>query len=208
MELICFGDSLTFGQGVPKSHRWSSLFAAESGWRVLNRGVCGDTTGGMLSRFQQDVISALGETPASCRVLLMGGTNDIFFSGTNTNARANFSAMAYQLKAHGIRPIIGTPMPVDWPQTPNRWQGLVDFHRSAGQIEAYTAWLREYCRRSNVLLADFSAAFCQPNGQIRHELLWDGIHPSEMGHRCMFNVLKGLLLCPRQEQGNESRSET
>lgn len=197
MKLICFGDSLTFGLGAPESLRWTSLFAAESGWCVVNRGISGDTTGGMLSRFQRDVIASLSEEHAGCQVLLMGGTNDIFFSGTDANARANLCAMVYQLKAYGVRPMIGTPMPVDWAKTPPRWQGLVDFQKAATQVAAYSDWLREYCRRSESLLVDFSAAFYQSDGQICHDLLWDGVHPSQQGHRCMADLLARLLLSPR-----------
>ena len=76
MKLICIGDSLTFGYGVRPSQRWTRLCAQETGWEIVNEGISGDTTGGMLARFSADV---LPERPDA--VLMMGGANDRFFSG-------------------------------------------------------------------------------------------------------------------------------
>ena len=48
MKLICIGDSLTFGYGVRPSQRWTRLCAQETGGEIVNEGISGDTTGGML----------------------------------------------------------------------------------------------------------------------------------------------------------------
>ena len=50
MKLIRIGDSLTFGYGVHLSQRWTRLCAQETGWELVNEGINGDTTGGMLAR--------------------------------------------------------------------------------------------------------------------------------------------------------------
>lgn len=52
MKLICIGDSLTFGYGVRPSQRWTRLCAQETGWEIVNKGISGDTTGGMLVRLR------------------------------------------------------------------------------------------------------------------------------------------------------------
>ena len=52
MKLICIGDSLTFGYGVRPSQRWTRLCAQETGWEIVNEGISGDTTGGMLVRLR------------------------------------------------------------------------------------------------------------------------------------------------------------
>ena len=120
MDLICLGDSLTFGLGVRRGRCWTALFAEGSGWNVSNRGISGDTTSGMLARLHRDVLTALGEDRSQCRVLVMGGTNDILFSGTDTGAKANLTAMVYQLKACGVQPMVGIPLPVDWARVPEK----------------------------------------------------------------------------------------
>ena len=62
MELICLGDSLTFGYGVPKGSRWTTRLAQKTGWRIYNFGVCGDTTGGMLTRLVGQISPQLPES--------------------------------------------------------------------------------------------------------------------------------------------------
>ena len=53
MKIICMGDSITYGHGLSHlSQRWTDLVAARTGHALVNRGVSGDTTGGMLSRCQ------------------------------------------------------------------------------------------------------------------------------------------------------------
>lgn len=59
MRLICIGDSLTFGYGVHLSQRWTQLCAQETGWELVNEGINGDTTGGMLARMQGGVLAEL-----------------------------------------------------------------------------------------------------------------------------------------------------
>ena len=61
MRLICIGDSLTFGYGVHLSQRWTRLCAQETGWELVNEGINGDTTGGMLARMQGGVLAELRE---------------------------------------------------------------------------------------------------------------------------------------------------
>ena len=56
MELICLGDSLTYGYGVRSAHRWSTLVGQALQCEVTNLGICGDTTGGMLVRLNTEVI--------------------------------------------------------------------------------------------------------------------------------------------------------
>ena len=36
MEIICLGDSLTYGYGVRRSQCWTELAARESGWTLRN----------------------------------------------------------------------------------------------------------------------------------------------------------------------------
>ena len=88
MDLICLGDSLTFGLGVRRGRCWTALFAEESGWNVSNRGISGDTTSGMLARLHRDVLTALGEDRSqsayawTCAAAARKSTSSRHFSGT------------------------------------------------------------------------------------------------------------------------------
>ena len=100
MELYCLGDSLTFGYGVRAAQRWTTLAAQKSGWQLINLGIPGDTTGGMMARLQTQLMPDLAHR-RGCRVLLMGGANDIFYGGSMESVRANMGGMIHQLLTAG-----------------------------------------------------------------------------------------------------------
>jgi PAS domain S-box-containing protein len=106
--LICIGDSLTEGADIPVGHTWPALAANALSLKVVNGGIGGDTTGGMLSRFYPQVAA---EKPAF--VLIMGGTNDLWWGLDVNSILANLFSMVVQARHHGIAPVIGVPLPVD-----------------------------------------------------------------------------------------------
>ena len=72
IDIIFFGDSLTYGYGVPKEKSWVYLTGSELNFNYINKGKNGDTTPSMLSRYYEDVLK---HNPSS--VFIMGGTNDL-----------------------------------------------------------------------------------------------------------------------------------
>ncbi|MFR5846253.1 MAG: lipoate--protein ligase [Oscillospiraceae bacterium] len=180
MKLICIGDSLTFGYGVRPSQRWTRLCAQETGWEIVNEGISGDTTGGMLVRLR----TLLAERDICVQrplMLLMGGANDIFFSGTDTGARANMGAMLNQLLSLGVHTMIGIPMPICAENAPPAWAAVVDFRSAERQLEQYCAWLRRFSKCFGAECIDFRADFFDPNGRLKRELLLDGSAPDAGG---------------------------
>ena len=196
MRLICVGDSLTFGFGVRPSQRWTHLCAQQTGWNICNEGVNGDTTGGMLARLQRlfPELRAGGICAEHPRVLLMGGSNDVFYSGVDTGARANMGAMIHQLLGIGVLPMVGISLPVDEMHTPEAWAAVVDFPMAAVCMKGYCAWLKRYCAAFGVPCIDFCADFLKTDGTVRTELLLDGLHPTPEGHRLMAQRLSAQLL--------------
>lgn len=197
-KLFCLGDSVTFGYGVRPSQRWTGIMAREHGWEVVNKGVNGDTTGGMLTRLQARVLAEVKrELSGGGRpyVLLMGGSNDIFYSGSDTSARANMGAMVHQMLSAGILPMVGIPLPVAPAFAPEAWAAVVDFAAAAEKLTDYCAWLKRYCAAFGLPYVDFRADFLTPNGTVREALLLDGLHPTPEGHRLM-----AARLCARLDK--------
>ncbi len=182
MKLICLGDSLTFGFGIRKSDRWVELVAdAFPDVEVKNCGINGDTTAGMLCRFYR--MMPFG---ADTALLIMGGGNDIFYSGTSAGARANIGAIIHGCFAAGVLPIVGIQMPIEKDICPEKWSRVVDYEAAAREIDFYRSWLKEYCRAFNVKTVDFGAGW--PEGRLS-----DGMHPDEEGHRLMADKVAECL---------------
>lgn len=164
MKLICIGDSLTFGYGVHLSQRWTRLCAQETGWELVNEGINGDTTGGMLARMQGGVLAELREGGLGADrpyVLLMGGSNDVFYSGSDAAARGNMGAMIHQLFSVGVLPVVGIPLPADAPHAPRAWAAAVDFEaaeRTKRVLRMAQAVLHGVWRAVYRLLRGFSVA--------------------------------------------------
>lgn len=185
-KLICLGDSLTFGLRVPHSQAWPRLVSRETGMEVQNLGISGDTTGGMLARLQ-NLTGMLGHGAAENMplLLIMGGSNDIFYAGTDTVAKANMGAMIHQAMAAHMQPVVGIPLPISPEDAPKNWGKIADFYKAAEQIAAYSQWLKDFCAAFSVPFVDFRQDFLNPDGSVRRALFADGLHPNAQGHEKM-----------------------
>jgi lysophospholipase L1-like esterase len=187
MKIICLGDSLTYGFGVRRGEDWVSLSASATGQNLINKGVCGDTTGGMLARLDTDVLS---QKPGA--VILMGGSNDILTSGTDAYARSNMAAMIQQSSTVGVSVLVGIPIPSDPESVRAGWNELADFAQANRIFRLYAQWLRKYCGIFSTPVVDFAGLFEVPDG-VRKELYLDGLHPNIAGHTAMANLLNKRL---------------
>jgi len=191
-QLFCLGDSLTFGLGVRRQERWTTLTEQNTGIRVVNLGCNGDTTGGMLVRLQSQILSSHSASEPSA-VLLMGGSNDIFYSGSAIAARGNLGAMIHQTLSAGLQPIVGIPLPVDPALAPRKWAHVVDFPRAAVLLEEYARWLEDFSAAFSVKTVDFRVDFLKPDGTVDPALFLDGLHPNREGHLAMARRLTEFL---------------
>lgn len=184
MKIICFGDSLTFGYQVSQAEKWHVIAQKKTGIQMVNRGVSGDTTEGMLGRIQKQVLNAKPEG-----VILMGGYNDVFFNRSWEPAAKNMSTMVDQVRANGILVFVAIPPPIHLPVAFKEGGEMIDFEKSSVMIETYCQWLRDFTESFRIPTLDFRAAIDWTN----KELYLDGIHQSPAGHRCMANRLIEFL---------------
>ena len=195
MELICLGDSLTDGYGVRSAQRWSTLVGQALQCEVTNLGICGDTTGGMLVRLNTEIMPKLRNRTLGQRpfVLLMGGVNDIFYSGTDTGARANMGAMLQELLTAAARCVLLSPLAVSFDTLTPEWREMI---RPAceEQIAAYHSWQAAFCRTFHVPYIELYDLLRGPDGKPLPELYLDGLHPTAEGHRLMAQRILALPL--------------
>ena len=105
MNIICLGDSLTFGYGVWRSDCWVTLVANATGLRVLNRGTNGDTSAYMYQRAKRRIVPY--ETEPGDIAIIMGGANDTLMYGADENDVKNILNIAELFSAKNCTPIIG-----------------------------------------------------------------------------------------------------
>lgn len=193
MILVCLGDSLTYGYGVPRPRVWPTLLGKLTGFDVRNAGINGDTTAGMLARLQPDVLAQ--EADAVC---LMGGFNDLALGAGPGAVRANIFALVQQCFHARVRPILGVPIPLHDPIT-FPLLGSVDMDQARTAYAALQPWLRTLAADFGLACLDFARGFAKhaaaaPTPQAALAALYsDGLHPSEAGHALMAQTAAPLL---------------
>ena len=168
--MVFMGDSITDGWGRARGKFFP-------GKPYVNRGISGQTTPQMLVRFRADVIAL---KPAA--VVILGGTNDIAGNtGPETieEIEGYIESMVQLAQANNVRVVLASVMPVcDYikPQTGRR---------PPSQILQLDAWMKDYCARNNCVYLDYFSAMVDPQGMLKQELTFDGLHPNAAGYAVM-----------------------
>jgi acyl-CoA thioesterase-1 len=111
LTIVAIGASNTTGFGVGEQNAYPAVLQAllrKKGIaaNVINAGVNGDVTSGMLRRLDAAV------PKGTDIVVLQPGGNDLRFFGTKAARTANIAAMVKRMRARGIRVIVYDPAPV------------------------------------------------------------------------------------------------
>jgi lysophospholipase L1-like esterase len=187
MKIVCIGDSLTEGYGVGRSENWVALLNASSAHDFVNKGISGDTSGGMLARFRHDVVA---EKPQYA--IIMGGANDFVMGDSLGSVRANIMAMVHQAYHHRIIPVLGTGVKADAERFRKDWAAITDVGRLIAMTTEYRDWVLEFCSVFTTSHIDFYAEFEKRTGSGSY--LFDGLHPSKEGHKILADIAREGLL--------------
>lgn len=170
-RVIFFGDSITdlwkVGESFP-------------GKPYVNRGIGGQTTSQMLVRFRQDVINLQPKA-----VVVLAGTNDIAGNTgriSNEDIEANLTSIAELARAHNIRMIFSSILPVN-----NYTSESQEFYasRPRDRILTVNRWLQDYCRTNKLVYLDYFTAMVDDKGLLKRDLAQDGLHPNKAGYAVM-----------------------
>jgi acyl-CoA thioesterase I len=168
-RVVFLGDSIT--------ESWTPLFAdLFPGKNYIGRGVSGQTTAQILTRFQHDVVALRPDA-----VVILAGTNDIAENGgpvTLEMIEDNIASMNDIARAHHISVVLSSVLPVlDYP-----WRkGL----QPAPKILALNAWIKSYASAHGAVYLDYHSAMVDSAGGLRADLTRDGVHPNLAGYRVM-----------------------
>ena len=189
--IVCHGDSLTEGADLSSNSTWPLLVENQVKVRIINSGIGGDTSGGLLGRFYHDVVRHKPEM-----VLIMGGTNDLWWNLDINLIQANIFAMTCQAEYHGIAPVVGLPIPLCLQKIRQQkmmapiggWENCI--RKLAQLVET----LATSAGQSDIAIIDFYHLFLDDRGQVQGKyFLEDGLHPNKDGHLLMAAQVAQLL---------------
>jgi lysophospholipase L1-like esterase len=175
-RVVFMGDSIT---DVWPQPRFGDFF---TGKPYVGRGISGQTTPQMLVRFGPDVVDLKPKV-----VVILAGTNDIAGNTgpmTNEEIQTNIKSMAILAKAHGIRVVLSSILPVSAyhaaptgvPQTTSR---------PMARIRAINDWMKAYAAAERHVYLDYFSAMVDGTGHLREELSADDLHPNAKGYAIM-----------------------
>ena len=190
-KLVCHGDSLTEAGELDHRSIWSSLVETRLKIKVVNSGIAGDTTAGMLSRFYPAVVQHRPDF-----VLIIGGTNDLWWDLDLKLIRANIFTMTCQAEHHDIVPLVGLPPPMAVEKA--RRQEFAappgGYDRCLEKLAAMVKGLARSAKQHDIACLDFYDPFCDKTGNaIGKYFLDDGLHPNAAGHRLIAERTVELL---------------
>jgi len=186
LKIACIGDSLTYGYRVRRSQVWTKLVENEYGIEVLNKGINGDSTGGMLSRFYRDVV----ENKPSY-VFIMGGTNDLIMEVPLNVIRSNISTMVHQARGYNITPIIGIQPLTEPEMAKKHWCNITDFTKVNEELERLREWIIEFSNIFDVQFVDFCRELDKRIAEYnKYEIYLDGLHLTPRGNEIMKDIIK------------------
>ncbi|MGL4849176.1 MAG: GDSL-type esterase/lipase family protein [Clostridium sp.] len=184
--IILIGDSLTFGYGISKRNSFHSLLASTlSNETILKKGINGDTSTGILTRFYRDVVS---HNPKA--TFIMCGTNDLLSGRSVSSIISNIELMIKDLLSINSRIIIGIPPYI--------------IKELAIELFSYSSYYDYACKslielQSEILnlkkkypieVLDF---YNLTKSNLPQDIYIDGIHLNEKGNKLFFNSLLSLL---------------
>ena len=189
--LVCHGDSLTAAGELDHRSIWPSLVESRLKINVINNGIGGDTTAGLLSRFYPEVVQHRPDA-----VLIMGGTNDLWWDLDINLILANIFAMTCQAEHHGIVPLVGLPIPMFVEKACEQDFAAPEggYDRCTEKMTALVRALARSAKQNDITCLDFYHPFCEKSGKTAGKyFLDDGLHPNEDGHRLMAEKTIAML---------------
>lgn len=183
-RVVFMGDSITDSWPQP---RFGEFFPGKP---YVGRGISGQTTPQMLIRFRPDVIDLKPRV-----VVVLAGTNDI--SGntgpmSNEEIQGNLASMAELAKAHNIRVVLSSILPVsEYHVSPTGTPQTT--LRPMVRIKTINDWMKKYAAAERHIYLDYFSAMVDDKGLLRTELSADDLHPNAQGYAIMAPLAEAAI---------------
>ena len=211
VTIVAFGDSTTAPRGALQVYAdclKSELPKKGIQAEIINAGVGGNTTAAAKARFEKDVLDRRPDL-AVIQFGINDSTVDVWKRPPATEPRVkknqyaeNLGYFVDKLREKGCKVILMTPNPMRW--TPGLKGQYVRPPYRPDDADGFNATLSRYAdcaravaRQKKVPLVDVYAAY-QDYGKVKghsmDELLLDGMHPNDRGHRLTAGLLIQAIL--------------
>lgn len=184
--IILIGDSLTFGYGIPKKNSFASLLAFSlSNETILNKGINGDTSTGILTRFYRDVTSLNPKI-----TFIMCGTNDLLSGRSVSSIISNIELMIKDLVSMDSKIIIGIPPYIIKELAIELFSYSYYYDYALNSLPKLQLEIFNLKKKYPIEVLDF---YNLTKSNISQDIYIDGIHLNEKGNEFIFTSLSSTL---------------
>ena len=209
--IVAFGDSTTAPRGaLPVYARLlqDELVGKGRAIRVVNAGVGGNTSEMARMRFEKDVLSQKPDL-AIVQFGINDAAVDVWKKPPATQPRvalaryeSNLREFVSRLKSADAQVIVATPNPLRWTPKLKEMYGRPPYAPDDPDgfnllLKDYAEATRRVAREEQAALIDIFQVFLDygtKSGRAVDDLLLDGMHPNDKGHRLIADALKARML--------------
>ena len=181
-NVVCLGDSTTYGYMISRKKVWPSIlnnkFAEDSKEiNIINKGINGDTTSGMIARFERDCLNENADL-----LILMGGVNDIFMFQNIDKIKNNIKLIVDISNKNNVDIVLFTPIPFIKEIFTFFEADNLDLFENT--LKEYVSWINDYTKENNIKSIDVYNMFMNNifKSNKYEDIYFDGVHLSENGH--------------------------
>lgn len=169
-RIICFGNSITYGEGAESGSDYPSLLGKLVNNEVINSGICGNTTFDALGRIDRDVLEK-----KPYLVIVEFGANDYFKKNHKKDVLCNLREIVSRVKEIGAK------------------VALCDVSASVFIFSKYNIYHREIKHLAKNTGSIFIP--CLMKGIIKNpNLLTDTFHPNSRGYRLIADRIYNAIV--------------
>ncbi|MDE5548880.1 MAG: lysophospholipase [Clostridia bacterium] len=179
-KIVFYGDSIT-------EMCDTSLYYPE--FDIINRGISGDTTSGMLERLQDNLLNIQPST-----VVFLGGTNDIGKKIPTDQIAKNIESILSSIKEKcpNCKIIVQSVYPVNKHVRPHFLNQVNN--RSNDAVAELNSALVELCQRYDYTYVDVYSYLTDSDGNLNREYTRDGLHLIKKGYFKVAEIIKPYLI--------------
>lgn len=180
------GQTVFFGDSLTEFYDTDSAFPSFASY---NRGISGDTTDGMLSRLDSNLLAL-----EPSRIVFLGGANDLNHGLSPDEIVSNIKEILSKIKTSlpECEVYVETLYPVNPDTRPVYLNSVAD--RKNEDILKINAALAPLCEEMGVTLINVHDSLTDADGKLREELTMDGLHVNKDGYSIVTNILSEYLL--------------